>query len=179
MPLPIALIVSTLMCLEATFTGASPPAPQASPPPGEEMVHIDGGKNPEMIPQWAIWEYAFRVIGGGPKQLPSSVHHLASSAEAAMVLAEAEGDLRRDAACQARMLKLRSLVQNERVDVINAKQAEIQIECRWQTLHARDRILERLRSEARAALIAFVESLKAGTKVTVSRRELAHYQQPQ
>jgi hypothetical protein len=132
-----------------------------------------------MLPEWAMWEYAFRLMAGGPKELPSSVHHVVSDAERAMVLAEADAHQRRDAACQGRILKLQPLVLTEPPDIVNAKQREIQIDCRWQTLHARDRVLERLGPEGRAALIQFVESLKAGTKVTVSRRELAHYQRPQ
>jgi hypothetical protein len=66
-----------------------------------------------------------------------------------------------------------------KASVINARQAEIQLDCRWQTLQTRDRLLQDLRPEGQAALIAFVESLKAGTQVTVPRRELAHFQKPQ
>lgn len=165
-------VFAVAICLSST------PAAQ-KPPPSEEMVTIDGSKNPEMIPQWSAWEFAFRVIAGGPKQLPSSVHHVVSDQEGARVMAAAEADQRRDAACRERITKLRPLVLTAKASDINARQAEIQLDCRWQTLQTRDRLLQDLRPEGQAALIAFVESLKAGTQVTVPRRELAHFQKPQ
>lgn len=154
-------------------------SPAAQKPPPDDLVTIDGSKNPELIPEWSAWEFAFRVIAGGPKQLPSSVLLVVSKEEGQRVMAAAESDQRRDAACRERMSKLRPLLLTAKPSVINAKQEEIQLDCRWQTLQRRDRLLEGLRPEGQAALIAFVESLKAGTQVTVSRRELAHFHKPQ
>jgi hypothetical protein len=143
------------------------------------MIEIDGAKNPELIPQWAAWEFAFRVIAGGSRALPSTVRHVVSKVEAASVIGEAVESQKRGAACRERLLKLRPLLSTAKAAEINRRQAEIEIDCRWQTLHARDRVLERLNPEGRVALNAFVESTKAGTRVTIAKRELAHYQQPQ
>lgn len=154
------------------------PAEQQTPPP-DEIVTIDGAKNPELIPQWSVWEMAFRVMAGGPRQLPSSVYHVVSKEEGARIMAAADADQRRDAACRERIAKLRPLLLTTKPSVINARQMEIQIDCRWQTLRTRDRLLEELRPEGQAALVAFVESLKSGTQVTVPRRELAHFLRPQ
>ncbi len=64
-----APLASVLVCAAAVSghaqTPTSKPPPRFGTLPGEEMVHIDGSRNPEMIPQWAIWEHAFRVIAGG------------------------------------------------------------------------------------------------------------------
>jgi hypothetical protein len=171
------LIVVCASLVQPTASAQSPP--KFSSPASSEIIEIDGAKNPELIPQWAAWEFAFRVIAGGPRALPSTVHHLVSKEEAAFVIREAVESQKRDAACQERMLKLRPLVGTEKAAEINRRHAEIQIDCRWQTLHARDRVLERLNPEGRSALNAFVESTKAGTRVTIAKRELAHYQQPQ
>jgi hypothetical protein len=153
--------------------------PKFPGPASSEMIEIDGARNPELIPQWAAWEFAFRVLAGGSRALPPTVHHVVSKEEAALVVGEAVESQKRDAACQERMLKLRPLLLTAKAAEINRRQADIQIGCRWQTLHARDRLLERLNPEARIALSAFVESTKAGTRVTIAKRELAHYQQPQ
>jgi hypothetical protein len=153
--------------------------PKFSSPETSAMIEIDGAKNPEMIPQWSAWEFAFRVIAGGSRMLPSTVHHAVSKEEAAIIVGEAVESRKRDAACQGRMLKLQPLLLTAKASEINRRQAEIQIDCRWQTLQARDRLLEQLSPEGRLALIDFVESTKAGTRVTIAKRELAHYQQPQ
>jgi hypothetical protein len=157
---------------------AASPAAQ-KPPPADEVVTIDGSRNPELIPQWSAWEFAFRVIAGGPKELPTDVHRVVSREERARVMAAAEADRQRDAACRERISKLLPLLRTAKASVINARQADIQLDCRSQTLRIRDRLLEQLPLEGQAALIAFVESLKAGTSVTVTKRELPHFQKPQ
>jgi hypothetical protein len=159
----------------------APQRPMAVPsdPPRAELIEIDGSRNPELIPQWAAWEFAFRVIGGGQKELPAIVFRVVSTEERALILAAAQASLQRDRACHARLEKLAPLVGKEQNSVINAKQREIQLDCRWETIHARDALLERLRPQARTALITFVEDTKQGTKSTVSKRGLAHYLQPQ
>ena len=153
--------------------------PKLSSPATSEMVEIDGAKNPEMIPQWSAWEFAFRVFAGGSKVLPSPLREAVSKEESAVIVGEAVENQKREAACKERLLALRPLLQTADNAEINRRHAEIQIDCRWQTLHARDRLLERLKPEGRTALIEFVESTKAGTRVTIAKHELAHYQQPQ
>ena len=160
-------------------SAAQKPAPPPSASPPDEVMVIDGSKNPELIPQWSAWEFAFRVIGGGPGELPTSVHRVVSTEERALILAEAQASLRRDKACQARIEKLVPLIGKESNAAINAKQREIQLDCRWETIRARDLLLQRLRPEGQTELIGFVEATKAGTTVTMPKRELAHYLQPQ
>ena len=113
------------------------------------------------------------------EQAPPAVREGLSKEEAAIVVGEALENQKRDAACQERMLEIKQSLSAGRAGGINRRQEEMQIECRWQTLHARDRVLERLSPEGRAAFIAYVESTKAGTKVTIAKRDLAHYRQPQ
>lgn len=168
----VSFVAALAVCL--TSSGAA-----QKPPPRDDVVVIDGTTNPEMIPQWAAWEFAFRVINGGSKLLPSNVHHAASKEERGLISAEAEANDRRDKACHARIENLRPLIGKEKDSVIGARQWEIQLDCRWQTLHARDRLLERLRPEVQTELIAFVEAMKVGTTVVVPKKELGQYRQPQ
>jgi hypothetical protein len=62
---------------------------------------------------------------------------------------------------------------------VDAKVREISLECRRETLHARDRVLAALNPEAAAALIAFAESTKAGTSISIRRKDLARYLEPE
>jgi hypothetical protein len=174
---------ATCLILAAAFLVPAKAATQSSTnvpvPPASDMVEIDGAKNPEMIPQWSAWGFAFRVIAGGPNMLPPALQQGLSKEEAAIVVGEALENQKRDAACQERLREIEPSLPGGKAAAIDRRQAEMQIECRWQTLHARDRLLERLSPEGRAVLIAYVESTKAGTTVTISSRELAHYRQPQ
>jgi hypothetical protein len=177
--LSVAIIPPAVAAPPVVLGAEQEPASRASGARPEEIVEIDGSKNPELIPQWAAWEFAFRVMGGGPRELPTTVYRVVSKEERALILAEAQASLQRDKACQQRVEKLLPLVGKEKNSVVNAKQQEIQLDCRRETLHARDRLLERLRPEGQAELIAFVEDTKGGTRVTIPKRELAHYLQPQ
>jgi hypothetical protein len=173
------MVFAPTAALAVASCAAQEPKPRPSDSPAEEIVVIDGSKNPELIPQWAAWEFVFRVMGGGPKELPTTVYRVVSGEERALILAEAQASLRRDKACQERVQKLWPLVGIEKDSVINAKQEKIQLDCRWETLHARDRLLQRLRTEGQMELIRFVEDMKGGSRVTIPKRELAHYLQPQ
>jgi hypothetical protein len=175
----LILVAALLLLTHQTTSAQSKTPPRFSTPRPSEYVHIDGSRNPEMIPQWATWAFAFRVIAGGSRLIPTVVLGHLSEAEAAEVVKEATADQKRDAECQERVLRLRPLLLTERAAVINEKTREIQLECRWRTLRARDRLLARLRPEGQIALIQWVESTKSGMEVSVPKRELAHYQQPQ
>jgi hypothetical protein len=192
MPRRVVLVV---LCVVATLAAhargvcansAKPPSQDKTPPKvvfsspkPSEIILIDGSKNPEMIPQWSVWGFAFRVIAGGPKAIPSIVLSHLSNEEAALLHKEAEADGKNDAACQERVLKLIPLLRTDEAKVVNERTREINLDCRWQTLHARDRVLKGLRPEGQAALIAWVESNKAGMQVSVAKRELAFFQQPE
>ena len=144
-----------------------------------ETIEIDGGKNPELIPEWSAWGFAFRVIATGSRQLPSSVHAVVSTEEATMLLKQADRLQKFDRECQNRVVKLHSLLGKEKDAALDARLRDITLECRWATLHARDRVLEGLTPEGRAALIAFVASTKVGTSLTIRKQDLARFLEPQ
>lgn len=160
----------------------TPPSPGETPRQGSEapaVVHIDGAKNPELVPQWNAWAYAFRVIAGGPRELPHEVHTLVSPAERAMVLAEAELAQKNETACRQRLLKARERLGRDGADQVRERMHATAVECRQATLAARDRVLQRLNPGAAAALAMFVESTKNGTTITVPKTELARFLEPE
>jgi hypothetical protein len=158
---------------------AAAQAPAASAPSKTEILQIDGSKNPELIPQWSVWGYVFRVISGGPRQLPTSVRRLVSKAEESLVMKEADAIQKIDADCQARLTKVVARLGVESIDAVDATMREITVACRRETLHARDRILAGVNPEAAAALMTFAESTKAGTSTSLPRKDLARFLEPE
>jgi hypothetical protein len=154
-------------------------APPSSTPSNSEILQIDGSKNPELIPQWSVWGYVFRVLTGGPRQLPSSVLRLVSKAEESLVMKEADAAQKFDADCQARLIKVVARLGVESTAVVDASVREITVACRREALRARDRILAGLNPEAAAALMAFAESTKAGTSMSLPRKNLARFLEPE
>ena len=144
-----------------------------------EWVLIDGAKNPELIPEWSAWEDVFSTIGGGLKVLPTTVHTVVTEEEARLIFREAEASLKRTADCNTRILALKPLVPREGIPKIIARTKEIRLDCRWGNLHARDRLLAALNPKARAALSDFAALMKAGTKFTVAKSEVAFLRLPQ
>ena len=169
----VLFVLALAICLAASSAAQKPP-------PVDDRIVIDGSRNPELIPQWAAWEFAFRVINGGSRQLPSNVHHAATEQERALISAAAAANARRDAACVERIEReIRPLLGKEKREVAAARQQEIHVDCRWQTLHARDRLLERLRPEVRTELIKFVEDMKEGKTLSMPAKEFPFFRQPQ
>jgi hypothetical protein len=159
--------------------GKTPPKIVFSNPPASEMVQIDGAKNPELIPQWHTWGFAFRVIAGGPKAIPSVVLIHLTKDEADLLHREAEADQKNDEECQRRVMRLVPLLSTPEATTVNEKTREINLDCRWQTLRARDRVLQGMAAEGQAALTSWVESNKTGMQVSVPKAELDFFRQPQ
>jgi hypothetical protein len=163
---------------------AGPPAQGTPPkvvfdsPPLSERIEIDGRKNPDMIPQWDAWQAVFEIIAK-VSDLPTDVLQHLSKQEAALVLSAARENSQNFVACQQRVLKLVSTLQTEEARFINDRTREINLDCRWQTLRLRDRVLAGLGPPGQTALSQYAEETKAGIRVYVPKNELAFYRQPQ
>jgi hypothetical protein len=156
----------------------TPPKVVFSMPAAADLVHIDGSKNPEMIPQWNAWESAFGIVAL-VTDIPTDVAvHLSKEERAILVAAAKEaGDNRR--ACEQRVLKLTPLLQTEQAKSINDKTQEINLEYRQQTLRLRDRVLAALGPEGQAALNQWVEATKSGMRISIPKADLEFYRRPQ
>jgi len=149
----------------------------ALPQKPADVMHIDGKKNPELIPEWSVWEDALRVIAGGSRQLPSLVLEHTTKEEEALILREADQQPKRDGECKTRLLALKP--DSGKPDTLVQRSQAIRLQCRWGALQARDRILAAISPAARTALMEFVESVRAATKVDILKRDLAFFLQPQ
>jgi hypothetical protein len=151
-----------------------PPNPFSIPGPSERL-EIDGSKNPELIPEWYIWETFFRHLHSAGT-IPS-VLNLTTSEERLLQM-ELEQYSKGNQECQKQIENLRPLVGVAPNNEVNDKQRAIQLECRRRSLDIRDRLLASVRPEASIAITAWVENLKNGIEISVPKRELAHFRQP-
>ena len=168
------MTLSVFVILVSLITPATAGAPPQKP---TDVMHIEGRKNPELIPEWSVWEDALRIIAGGSRQLPSHVLEHTTKDEEALILREADQQRKRDAECKTRILALKP--DSEKPDTLIQRSQAIKLQCRWGALHARDRILAAMSPAARTALMEFVESVRAATTVDILKRDLAFFLQPQ
>jgi len=169
-----AYVVSNVTLLPSQ-SAQKPPASPFSIPKPSERVEIDGSKNPELIPEWYVWETFFRQLHTAGT-VPSALNLTESETRALHM--EVEEFYKSNQQCQKQIENLRPLVGIASNSEVNQKQRSIQLECRNRSLDIRDRLLAGVRPEASVALVTWVESLKSGIEISVPKRELAHFRQP-
>ncbi len=169
-----ACVVSNVTLLLSQSAQKPPVSPFSIPGPSER-VEIDGSKNPELIPEWYVWETFFRQLHTAGT-MPSALNLTESETRALQM--ELEEFNKSNQQCQKQVENLRPLVGIASNSEVNQKQRAIQLECRNRSLDIRDRLLAGVRPEASVALVTWVESLKSGIEISVPKRELAHFRQP-
>jgi len=151
-----------------------------------EIITIDGRKNPELIPQWAAWRSAFNVIRGA-HDVPTAVYIVATREERALLVKDAETDAGFYKECESRALKLRDPVVNEPNDTKRAaliarlqpRADAIELECRQHTLDLRNQVLQALSSATQSAVRNWVEAGKSGMQITLRKADLKRYRLPE
>jgi hypothetical protein len=146
-----------------------------------EYEEVDHKKTP--VPEWLAWETGFRILASTLRQ-PSKVITGSvglSDDDLKLVLHEAGEQAIRDRQCEEQAKKVEPLldVVPTPYGEINAKNQAIQIECRWRTLDARDRLFKTLSPEGMIALSTWIEQQKTGIQSYVPKGGLAHYRLPQ
>lgn len=157
---------------------------QTTAGPTNAWIDIDGKKNPEMIPQYHVWNAALRYIDGGPtrdgrKLIPTVLQDALSADEANALLSEAAAQVNRNTVCEDRVLKLIPLKTAKNQAEIRRRNDDINMECRWEVIRGRDRLLQALSAAGQVALSNWVESFKLGLTITVHRDHLAQFRLPQ
>jgi hypothetical protein len=105
------LLVALLVCAVSPVTSA-----QTKPGSSDfEIVHIDGRRNPEMIPEWSAWEEALTALAKGSGLLPDVLAAYFSTAEAALLRQEAKAHVERERDYHERVKRLQLLAAKERV----------------------------------------------------------------
>lgn len=179
-------ILVLLACLPAHAVA------QTSRPSTVEIVSIDGSLNPELVPQHRAWAYALRLLASGPPGLglPNQLRPFVSPAEEALILREAEHLVRLQQNCVQRALGAREpltrleaarIPLKDRLDAVREVDARIfaiDLACRWEALHARDRLLAALSPASGSALSGYVEETKRGLRIQVPKNGLERFRQP-
>jgi hypothetical protein len=163
--------------------GAPPPvhAPKEQIPAG--MTEIEGSKNPELIPDHAIWRMVFlrltEIRRRGEEADLADLLPL-DKPDLAALYVEAMKQLTRDEACAARYkAKQQALAQAGR-SLSSMWQAldELTIECRTQDLDAADRVMDAISDEGRRILSQYIEARRHSMSMLVPDRELRTYRLP-
>jgi hypothetical protein len=175
--LAITLVACVASSVSGLATQSSPKSPSGpfsvAPPP--ERIEIDGSKNPELVPEWYVWETFFRQLHK-TGTVPSALN--LTTTETRVLQMEVEHYSKSNQACQKQIEELRPLVGVAPNSEVNEKQRAIQLECRHRTLEIRERLLGTVRPETSIAVVSWVENLKSGIEISVPKRELAHFRQP-
>jgi hypothetical protein len=175
-----AAIAACVMSSGTSLPGQSAqPSSSKNPfsiPGPSERLEIAGSKNPELIPDWYIWETFFRQLHTAGT-IPS-VLNLTTNEERFLQM-ELEQYSKSNQQCQKDIESLRPLVGVAPVKDINEQQRVIQLACRRRSLDLRDRLLAGVEPESSVAIAAWVEHLKTGIEISVPKRELAHFRQPE
>ena len=155
----------------------------------DEVITIDGKKNPELIPQWVIWRTGFTMIRQA-NDIPSDVIGATTKEERALMLKDAAADASFYKDCDARANKLREPYLADMARMDDAKLAAlvrtvqpqfdvIEMECRRHTLDLRDHVLAGLNPQAQTALSIWVDSIKSGYKAFLRKSDLAAFRLPE
>jgi len=170
----IACMASSVSGRSAQSSPKPPPSPFSIAAPSER-IEIDGNKNPELVPEWYVWETFFRQLhktGTVPSELNLTTN------ETRTLQMEVEQHNKNNLECQKQIESLRPLVGVASNSEVNQKQRAIQLECRHRTLEIREHLLGAVRPETSVAVMSWVENLKSGIEISVPKRELAHFRQP-
>ena len=168
-----ACVVSSGVALHSQ-SPAKPPGPFAVAPPSERL-EIDGSKNPELVPEWYVWETFFRQLHTAGT-IPSALE--LTTDEERLLQMQLDRYSKSNEQCQKDIESLRPLLGVAPIKDINEKQRAMQLDCRRRSLEIRDRLLAGVRPEASVAITAWVENLKTKIEISVPKRELAHFRQP-
>jgi hypothetical protein len=172
-------IGAVLACLFASAVGVRAQEKAAT---ADEIITIDGAKNPELIPNWAAWLESFRFMSLPAKPevpIPSTIYAVTSPEQRALVRKEALFVIAQETELGQRVLKLQEGLTAEnladRTEQVNA----LELKRRQAALDARDRLLVALPPEAQAALREFVERTRRGYQVRTLKSKLQQFMLPE
>ena len=178
----VSWLASTLVAYIASGVPGLIAQSSPKPPPGRftiaapsDRVEIDGSKNPELVPEWYVWETFFRELQK-TGTVPSELNLTTNETRTLQMEVEQYNNVAID--CQKQIENLRPLVGVASNSEVNQKQRAIQLECRHRTLDLRERLLSEVRPDTAVAVLSWIENLKSGIEISVPKRELVHFRQP-
>ena len=143
---------------------------------------IDGSKNPELFPEWFIWQQTFIALDrdGSNARIPVHVELGVSETEAQYLMTEVKGfqDLQAILAKQIREARSTLTAQNKPEGQIRDAIQAHELEYRYKLLEARQRIYEKLSPESMVGLRGWIDRRMSGTKAHLRGRALQYFHLP-
>ncbi len=180
------LTASFICSLLVVAVQAIPPVHKAPPPPpggpDDKVIFVSGALNPELLPEHVVWTMTLSGIAFMlEKKMPGGIEQMKlGPADLQVVLKEAKAQRVRDNVCEERQKKHRASLQasglTQRQIFENMK--DVIIECRWDVLRARDRILAELSPEGLVAFTDYVNRERVTISSTVVKEDWAFWYQP-
>jgi hypothetical protein len=150
----------------------------------DPIITINGTKNPELIPQWSVWQTALRWMAkDDSEELPTVVLRAITQEQtrALMQVAKAATEFDRD--CNLRVYEREMAFWKAHPDLdteaVNTRMTEGTMPCRRHTLDVRDKLLADVGPAGAAALSEFVEHIKKGWTTTMKKSRLKAYLLPE
>ena len=190
------LVILTLLPVLALFEVPGPAAPLrsqaaqtplAQPAAKEQipsgMTEIEGSRNPELIPDHAIWRMVFlrlTEIRRRGEEADLAVLIPLEKQDLAALYVEAMKQLTRDEDCRSRYKARQEALTLAKTPPAAIAQAldDLTIECRSHDLDAADRVMDALSDEGRRILADYIESRRHSMSMLVPDRELKTYRLP-
>ena len=148
----------------------------------ETSLTIDGSRNPEMFPQWYVWELAFQQLGQESKRtrFPLQKQLGLSDAEYKVVMDEVKvfnqltETLRKEL---ADTIAVATAARKNEEQIRDATQV-VDLNYRYKILEGRQRIHDQLPRERLTLLRAWIDDIVRGTTVFLSGRAVRFFRQP-
>lgn len=155
---------------------------QDKPSSADEVIEIDGAKNPELIPNWAAWLESFRFMShpAAPEvPIPSTVYAVTSPEQRELVRKEALFVVAQERELGQQALKLQEGLSADNLAERTEKVDALELKRRQAALDARDRLLGALPPEAQAALREFAERTRRGYQVKMLKSKFQQFMLPE
>jgi hypothetical protein len=171
-----ALVYLLLTSVSAVHAQGKPPVSDS------DVITIDGEKNPELIPNWAAWLEAFRVMAGPAapiEPIPTVIYLTTSREQRAQIRKEAQSVIAQERELGQRALKLQDGLTSANLSERSDQADALEMKRRQAALDARDRLLAALPPDGQAALREFAEHTRKGYKATMLKSKLAQFLLPE
>jgi hypothetical protein len=148
----------------------------------KDIIHIDGQKNPELIPEYVLWEHGFGGLAIIKEQnlLVALASLPLSPEDLALVWKEAALQKAREEHSATEQRKRRDALKAQGVKPgqLLLELQKVILDYRWSVLDARDRLLAAMTPEGQAVLVAWVEARRAKITASVSKADWEFFRQP-
>jgi hypothetical protein len=171
----VVVVCAATVCLDAQDQRS------AEPPPPSDMVVIDGAKNPELIPEWVVWEMGFRELATiKQERMTLAMSSLKLSDEdSRLTYAAADARAARDRVGAAREHRIRrEFGRPVAAAHLGAALKRNILQCRREVLDARDQLLAKLSPEGQLVLTTRMNDARKGIKAYIPKAELDFDRQP-